>query len=42
MHPAKIEIDARLVTLKILNANNATKNSQVVLKVSTQNTKKQK
>ena len=41
MHPAKIEIDFRLVTLKIRKCN-ATKNSQVVIKVSTQNTKKAK
>ena len=41
MHPAKIEIDFRLVTLKIRKYN-ATKNSQVVIKVSTQNTKKAK
>ena len=40
MHPAKIEIDFRLVTLKIRKYN-ATKNSQVVIKVSTQNTMKE-
>ena len=41
VHPAKIEIDFRLVTLKIRKCN-ATKNSQVVIKVSTQNTMKAK
>ena len=40
MHPAKIEIDFRFVTLKI-RKHNATKNSQVVIKVSTQNTMKE-
>ena len=40
MDTAKIEIDFRLVTLKI-HKSNATKNSQVIIKVSTQNTKKQ-
>ena len=40
VHPAKIEIDFRLVTLKIRKYN-ATKNSQVVIKVSTQNTMKE-
>ena len=38
MHPAKIEIDFRLVTLKIHKCN-ATKNNQVVIKVSTQRNK---
>ena len=32
MHPAKIEIDFRLVTLKV-HKGNATKNSQVVIKL---------
>ena len=40
MHPAKIEIDFRFVTLRIHKCN-TTKNSQVVIKVSTQNTNKQ-
>ena len=38
MHPAKVEPD--LVTLKI-HKGNATRNSQVIIKASTQNTKKQ-
>ena len=44
MHPAKIEINFRLVTLKIHEGNATRKrNSQVIIKVniSTQNTKKQ-
>ena len=40
MHPAKIEIDFMLATLKIRKCN-ATKNSQVVIKVSSQNTIKE-
>ena len=40
MHPAKIEIDFRLVTLKIRKCN-ATKNSLVVIKVFTKNRMKE-
>ena len=40
MHPTKIEIDFRFVTLKIRKCN-VTKSSQVIIKVSTQNTMKE-